>query len=98
MFRYLLTSYPEAINITNDFEMYPYEYAVVNDLGSYITRMLLRGNHALDSVLLYDLNYEERRFALFLAFIAVSKNYELTIWARLRHHNLDLLRIVISFL
>lgn len=82
MFRYLLTSYPGAINITNDFEMYPYEYTVVNDLGSYITRMLLRGNHALDPVLLYDLNYEERRFALFLAFIAVSKNYDLTIWAR----------------
>jgi hypothetical protein len=96
IFRLLINLYPGAISIRNYFDKYPYNYAVEKKLDPYFIRILLR-DETINSALLYQLNYVERRLAMFLAFVAVSKDSKI-IWALLRHHNLDTLKSVISFL
>jgi hypothetical protein len=96
IFRLLINLYPGALSIRNYFDKYPYDYAVEKKLDPYFIRVLLR-DKTINSALLYQLNYVERRLAMFLAFVAVSKNSK-NIWALLLHHNLDTLKSVISFL
>lgn len=96
--RILIGLYPGAVSVKNIFEKYPYDYAVEKKFSPYFIRILLRGDPSINSTLLYDLNYAERRLAMFLAFGAVSRNIEITIWASLRFENKDLLKKVISFL
>mmetsp|Transcript_9162 Transcript_9162/g.9024 ORF Transcript_9162/g.9024 Transcript_9162/m.9024 type:complete len:569 (+) Transcript_9162:2-1708(+) len=94
--RLLIRLYPEGTSVKNIHDKYPYDYAIENKMNSYFIRILLRGNP--NDHLLHDLNYAERRLAMFLAFRAVSRNMIVTIWANLRFENKDLLKKIISFL
>lgn len=96
--RLLISLYPEAISVKNCHEKHPYDYAVEKKLNPYFIRILLRGDPTINSPLLYDLNYKERRLAMFLAFSAVTRTMKVSIWASLRYENKDLLKKVISFL
>jgi hypothetical protein len=94
--RLLIKLYPEGTNGKDIHDKYPYNYAIENVMISYFIRLLLRGNPKYD--LLHNLNYAERRLAMFLAFRAVSRNVTVTIRANLRFENKDLSKKVISFL
>jgi hypothetical protein len=60
--RYFIDIYPDAKNIKNIHEKYPYNYAVEKKLNSYFVRILLHGDPSINPTLLYDLNYAERRY------------------------------------
>jgi hypothetical protein len=96
--RHLINIYPEAISVKNAHEKCPYDYAVEKKLDPYFIRILLRGDPTINPTLLYDLNYAERRLAMFVSFRAVTRNTKVSIWANLRFENKDLLKKVISFL
>jgi hypothetical protein len=96
--RYFIDLYPEAISVKNAHDKYPYDYAVEIKLNPYFIRILLRGDPTINPTLLYDLNYAERRLAIFISFGAVTRNTKASIWASLRFENKDLLKKVISFL
>jgi hypothetical protein len=98
IFRLLIASHPEAISTKDFSDNYPYHYAIEKEFNSYFVRMLLRGDHTINATLLYNLNYAERRLAMFLAFTAVSNNPEITTLANLRFTDMVLLKKVISFL
>lgn len=98
IFRLLIAFHPEAISTKDFSDNYPYHYAIEKEFNSYFVRMLLRGDHTINATLLYNLNYAERRLAMFLAFTAVSNNPEITTLANLRFTDMVLLKKVISFL
>jgi hypothetical protein len=96
--RLLISRHPGAISVMNIHDKYPYNYAVEKNLNPYFIRILLRGDPALNPILLRNLNYTERRLAMFLAFVAVIRSTKVSIWASLQFDNKDLLKRVISFL
>jgi hypothetical protein len=70
-------------------------------LDEYFCRLLLRAAPALRSrhrEELYDINWEARRMAMFVAYKAYTANVEPTIFARLRFEDQTLLRYVVSYL
>jgi hypothetical protein len=96
--RYFIDLYPEAISVKNAHQKYSYDYAVEKEMNPYFIRILLKSDPTINPTLLYNLNYAERRLAMFISFGAVSKNTKVSIWASLRFENKDLLKKVISFL
>jgi hypothetical protein len=101
-FEMLLRLYPEAAGIEGgcgEHRATPYDIAARSFPGSYwYRRPLLRAAPHLDPDTLYDLNWEERRMAMFLAFRAVSRRASQNVLARLRFENKDLVKHVVSFL
>jgi ankyrin repeat protein len=76
MLRYLLRHYPAAVTIPagpNDGNKNVYEMALENEYSDSVHRLLLRAAPELDPDELHELNYAERRMALFLAHCAISK-------------------------
>ena len=98
-FRMLLHSYPEAAGIEGVFyKKTPYQLAVDYDLPPYYLRLLLRAAPDLNPAELRQLNYDERRMAMFLAFRARTSNIDPPFLARLRFEKMDLVKHVMSFL
>jgi ankyrin repeat protein len=99
-FRLLLRLYPEAAGIEGgvgaDYNVTPYRIAVSRELPAYYLRLLLRAAPQLDPMELRRLNWEERRMAMFMAFVGVSRTPSPL--ARLRAANKDLVKHVVSFL
>ena len=94
----LLRLYPEAVDICGGQDIIrchgtPYEVSWVE-----YHRVLLRAAPHVDPAALRDLNWAERRMAMFLAFRAVSGRTAPHVLARLRFENKDLIKLVVSFL
>jgi ankyrin repeat protein len=97
----LLRLYPEAAGIeggTDDTRNTPYDIARYWNCLERHERVLLRAAPTLDPAMLHNLNWEERRMAMFLAFRAVSRRASQNVLARLRFENKDLVKHVVSFL
>ena len=100
-FRMFLRLYPEAAGISAGVgasKKTPYQLAVRKALPPYYHRLLLRAAPNLNPEQLREVNYAERRMAMFLAFKAVTKNVEPLLLASLRSEKKDLVKHVISFL
>ena len=96
----LLHLYPEAVGIeagVGDGRKTPYQIAVHFNINPYYLRMMLCAVPHLHPADLRQLNYEERRMAMFLAFTAVSTDDRLLL-PRLRFENKELLKRVVLFL
>jgi hypothetical protein len=96
-FRYLLGLYPAAAGIKDGRNRSPYDYAV-GYLDVYFVRLLLNADHAIEPEGRRHLNYAARREAMFLAFRALSSNYNPSIWVKLRYESRDSLVHTISYL
>jgi hypothetical protein len=97
-FRLLLRLYPAAASIKDGQGNTPYDIAVSSNLSTYFLRLLLAVDPSLDPIQRHDLNFAARREGMFLAFMALSSNYEPSIWANLRYEDKHLLQHVISYL
>jgi hypothetical protein len=97
-FRLLLRLYPAAAGIKDDHSSSPYDVAVHKSLSTYFIRMLLSADPTIDPARRHDLNFEARRQGMFLAFRALSSDIEASIWAKIRHEDINLLERVISYL
>ena len=102
LFHLMLQWYPEAAGIEAgnglDYRKTPYQLAVDKNLATYYLRFLLRAAPDFNPAELHRLNYAERRMAMFLAFSAVSSASKPLLLSQLRHVNMDLVRLVVSFL
>ena len=81
--------------------MTPYSMLASNEhVNPCFLRLLLLYNPTLDRDRLYQLNYNERRMALFLTRKAVTMEDSLkkNIWKELWLKNEDVLKLVIAFL
>ena len=96
LFRMMLRWYPEAAGIEGGSGAY--QLAVSRGAHPYYLRLLLRAAPDVNPVHLRELNYAERRMAMFLAFTARAKEVTPLLLARLRFENKDLLKRVVSFL
>ena len=96
----LLLIYPAAVDIPADNGETPYLMLVSNkNVNPLFLRLLLRSHPTLDRQRLYQLNYNERRMALFLTRKAVCKDYlTKNIWKELWYANKEILKLVVSFL
>jgi hypothetical protein len=97
-FRLLLRLYPAAASIKDGQGNTPYDIAVSSNLSTYFLRLLLAVDPSLDPMQRHNLNFAARREGMFLAFMALSSNYEPSIWANLRYEDKHLLEHVISYL
>jgi ankyrin repeat protein len=97
-FRLILSLYPAAAGIEDDGYRSPYDWARIKGMKSYFRRILLLADPTIDPVERRNLNYTARRQGMFLAFRALSRNKEPTIWAKLRYEDRNLLERVISYL
>jgi hypothetical protein len=64
----------------------------------YAHRLMLRVNPDLDRATYLRMNYEARRQAMFLLFSAVSINVKLKMLRRLKISNVELVKVVLSYL
>ena len=81
VFRFLLRMYPDAASIPDSLGRTPYSKYVgrKNDHA----RLLLRADPTVNCVELHRLNYLARRMALFLFFVGVRADGELTLFSQL---------------
>ena len=102
LFHLMLQWYPEAASIEAgngvNYRKTPYQLAVDKNLDTYYLRFLLRAAPDLNPAELRRLNFAERRMAMFLAFSAVSAASRPLLMSKLRSENMDLMRLVVSFL
>jgi hypothetical protein len=96
--RLFLRLYPEAAIMKDAMGRTPYNIAKEAKLGPQIIRLLLRAAPEQSPRELRELNWAERRMAIFLSFKALSRSPEPTIFAKLRFESRDLLRRVVSYL
>lgn len=97
-FRLLLKLYPAAAGIKDINSQSPYDIAVSRNLSPYYIRLLLHSDPSIDPVKRGNLNFTVRREGMFLAFRALSRNIEPSIWAKIRFEDMDLLKHVITYL
>ena len=101
-FRLMLRWYPEAAGIeagTGSMKKTPYQLALdCSNPDPYYLRLLLRAAPNLNPAELHQLNYAERRMAMFMAFKAITTGITPLLIARLRFENKDLVKHVVSFL
>jgi ankyrin repeat protein len=97
-FRLLLSLYPAAAGIKDDHSRSPYDMAVSKNLSAYFLRLLLAADPTIDPVRRHNLNFSARRQGMFLAFRAISRDLEPSMWSNLRFKGRDLLQHVISYL
>lgn len=62
-----------------------------------IIRIMLRYNPNNSIEKFHQLNYEARRVAMFLIFSAIGKNLHKHILRRIKNHNMDILRYIMSY-
>jgi len=110
LFPLILRWYPEAAGIEVqgkrcynglgdvDVKLTPYQMAVDKGLNTYYLRMILRTAPELNPAELQQLNWAERRMAMFLAFRAAASDPTPLLMARLRFNNKELVKRVVSFL
>lgn len=76
----LLHHYPESMSVKNGDGNTPYGIAMLYEIvDSYFIRVLLHGDTTLDPAVVYNLNYQERRLAIFLTNRAAVKDRNPTI-------------------
>jgi hypothetical protein len=97
-FRLFLRLYPASAGIKDGHLRSPYDLAVSRSLSVYFIRLLLNSDLTIDPVRRQNLNFDARRDGMFLAFRALTGNFEPTIWAKIRYEGRDLLSRVISYL
>jgi ankyrin repeat protein len=94
--RFLLKHYPEAVNIED--ASGETSLSLCPQFNKVFRRLLLRQQPSLYVDEFRALNYENRRMAMFLAFVAINADGFPNIFLKLRAFNGDALRVVMSFL
>jgi hypothetical protein len=96
--RFLIDKYPESVGIPNVYG--DTAYSISADKPDFVKRLILRAKPDLNPQEHADLNYAARRMALFLGFIANTgaMTGEPSIWIKLREHDLNLFKRVVSYL
>mmetsp|Transcript_4613 Transcript_4613/g.4739 ORF Transcript_4613/g.4739 Transcript_4613/m.4739 type:complete len:99 (+) Transcript_4613:23-319(+) len=96
----LIKKYPQAIRRVDSYGTTPYSIAKFMNTPDWVRRLLLRGAPSLDPDELIRFNYMERRMAIFLFFVAVSKNGGRMLFTRIRKASLssNLIRRIVRFL
>ena len=98
----LTVDFPRSLHVPylqNDDDEYETPYLRWIYRSVEMDRLLSRVLRKQNEQMFRDLNYEARRMAMFLAFTAVSKDFEVTIWRRLMlQGNGELLMYTITFL
>eukprot|EP01041_Mallomonas_annulata_P006394 gene6394-12932_t len=82
--RFLIQIYPEALHMRNNTNDTPYDMIDNTLVHTEIIRIILISAPLLHARELYQLNYNERRMALFLFFTAISEDLQCTIFSMLR--------------
>jgi hypothetical protein len=97
-FRLLLNLCPAAAGIKDNNSQSPYDIAVSRNMSTYYIRLLLHADPSIDPVKRGKLNFTVRREGMFLAFRALSRNIEPSIWSKIRYEDIDLLKHIITYL
>jgi ankyrin repeat protein len=90
-FRLFLHLFPASAGIKDGHSRRPYDLAVSNGLSVYFIRLLLDAVPTMDPVQRHNVNYSARREGMFLAFRALCSSSNPTIWAKLRHEDIEYL-------
>ena len=100
IFRLFLRLYPAAASTKNAEGRTPYDLAESRFIDDYFLRLLLRADMSINPQELYQLNYQERRMALFISSgkAVFGSTDKITIWRKLCLENMDMLRQVMSYL
>jgi ankyrin repeat protein len=101
--RVLLGYNPSAASAVDEDGRSPYSMAKTRGSPDTVIRLLLLADPSIDPEELQDLNYAERRMAMFLAFTAIPRSASDSFAIRLRRlkdhgDSMPLLRLVVSFL
>ena len=99
MLIFLIRHHPAGVSIPNNAGDTPYA-CLCSRLPDkiYPHRLILRVDPDLDRATYRRMNYEARREAMFLLFSAVSMNAELNLPRRLMYRNVELVKVVLSYL
>jgi hypothetical protein len=93
--RFLIDKYPESVGILN--AAGETAYSLSEHMPAFVKRLILRAKPDLNPQEHADLNYEARRMALFLGFVAMSAGKP-SIWIKLQMCDMNLFKRVVSYL